>query len=402
MSCRLTFSRLILGVTASLTTSLSAFAGDSTGVDAGTNQAKNLARLNCGAHIDRILPGGKIVTFAGGADNSSDPSTLLLDDNTLSCPLSLGDNVFVVTLPHVSVLQRFAFINRNAAAQGDFEVAVSNYRLGSTDPAWTSVQRTTPFDKERLINQPMLGVEARYVRLTFHVRKEGQLAALALYGIPTLESFARVHTVQAHTNYSLGTLTLVTHLADTLNFNYANQYAFGRVVYVSSAGAGSPSRMIDDDASTFFSFAPNDPNPTVIVALANRQKLHRVSALSGISDAQVEVYLLDEVGDNPGDLTHARLVGTATTAPDEDTLGINFEPQMARYVALRWIPKHRHQRPPVIAEVCAFGSVPLSVVDLGEQPDLFANAAKPGEGGQDFSNSLGTLASPPDINPISP
>jgi hypothetical protein len=402
MSRRLAYPRRVLAVTASLLTSLSAFAGDAIGIDAGTNQAKNLARLNCGAHIDRILPGGKIVTFAGGADNSSDPSTLLLDDTTLSCPLSLGDNVFVVTLPHASVLQRFAFINRNAAAQGDFEVAVSNYRLGSTDPAWTSVQRTTPFDKERLINLPMLGVEARYVRLTFHVRKEGQLAALALYGIPTLESFARVHTVQAHTNYSLGTLTLVTHLADTLNFNYANQYAFGRVVYVSSSGEASPSRMIDDDAATFFSFAPNDPNPTVIVALANRQKLHRVSALSGISDARVEVYLLDEVGDNPGDLSHARLVGTATTASDEDTLAINFEPQMARYVALRWFPKHLHQGPPVIAEVCAFGSVPLSVVDLGEQPDLFADASKPGESAQDFSNSLGTLASPPTVQSVSP
>jgi hypothetical protein len=399
MSCFMTFSRRSLAVTVSLFTSLSAFAADTTGIEDGANQAKNLARLNCGARIDRILPGGKIVTFAGGADNSGDPATLLLDDSTMSCPLGLGDNVFVVTLPHASVLQRFAFINRNAAAQGDFEVAVSNYRLGSTDPAWTSVQRVTPFDNERLINLPMLGVEGRYVRLTFHVRKEGQLAALALYGIPTLENFARVHTVQAHTNYSLGTLTLVTHLADTLNFNYANQYAFGRVVYVSSSAATSPSRMIDDDASTFFKFAPNDPNPTVVLALANRQKLHRVSALSGISDARVEVYLFDEVGDNPGDLTHARLVGSAETAPDEDTLGINFEPQLARYVALRWIPKHRNQGAPVIAEVCAFGSVPLSVVDLGEQPDLFADAAKPGEGSPDFSNSLGTLANPPQISP---
>ena len=401
MNRRITLCHAI-ALAALSSTGLTVFAGDKGEVAATANQAKNLARLNCGARIDRILPGGKIVTFTNAAQNAADPSTLLLDDNTLSCSLALGDNVFVVTLPHTSVLQRFAFINRNGAAEGEFEVAVSNYRLGSTDPAWTSVQRSTSFDKERLINLPMLGVEARYVRLTFHVRKEGQLAALALYGIPTLESFARVHTVQAHTDFSLASLTLVTHLQDTLNFNYANQYAFGRVAYVSSSGPTSPSRMIDDDASTFFSFAPNDPHPTIVLGLATRQKLHRVSALSAISDARVEVYLLDRLETDPSDLSHARLVGSTTTNGTDDTLAVDFEPQTARYVALRWYPKHPQNQVAGIAEVCAFGSVPLSVVDLGEQPDLLADASKPGESSSDFSNSLGTLANPPDVKPASP
>ncbi len=379
---------------------LAAFGG-SNSVDPA-NQAKNLARLNCGAHIDRILPGGKIVTFTNAPQNPADPSTLLLDDNTLSCALALGDNVFVVTLPHISALQRFAFINRNGAAQGEFEVAVSNYRLGSTDPAWTSVQQPTSFDKERLINLPMLGVEARYVRLTFRVRKEGQLAALALYGVPTLESFARIHTVQAHTNFSFAHLAVVTHLQDTLNFNLANQYAFGRVAYVSSSGSSSPSRMIDDDASTSFSFAPNDPQPTIVVGLASHQKLHRISALSAISDARVEVYLLDRLEADPSDLSHARLVGSTTISGTDDTLAIDFEPQAANYVALRWYPKHPHNQTATVAEVCAFGSVPLSVVDLAEQPDLLADASRPGESSNDFSNSLGTLANPPEVNPVSP
>lgn len=391
-----------LAVTALLFTGFTAFAGDNADLAATANQAKNLARLNCGAHIDRILPGGRIVAFANAPQNSADPSTLLLDDDTLSCPLSLGDNVFVVTLPHISVLQRFAFINRSVAAQGEFEVAVSNYRLGSTDPAWTSVQRPTSFDKERLINLTMLGVEARYVRLTFHVRKEGQLAALALYGIPTLEGFARVHTLQAHTSFSIAALSLVTHLQDTLNFNYANQYAFGHVIYVSSSGPSSPSRMIDDDASTFFSFAPNDPRPTIVIALANGQKLHRVTALSAISDARVEVYLLDRLETDSGDLSRARLVGSTTTNSSDETLAVDFTPQTAHYVALRWYPKHPSKAIAQVAEVCAFGTIPLSVVDLGEQPDLFADAAKPGEGSQDFSNSLGTLAIPPAVDPVSP
>lgn len=324
--CRI-IPRYLLAVTGLLLAGFTTFAQDNVGASATPNQAKNLARLNCGAHIDRILPGGKIVGFNGAARDSSDPYALLLDDTTLSCPLALGDNVFVVTLPHISVLQRFAFINRSATAQGEFEVAVSNYRLGSADPAWTSVQRSTAFDREQLINLPILAVEARYVRLTFHVRKEGELAALALYGVPTLESFARVHTVQAQTNFSMASFAVVRHLYDTLNFNFANQYALGRVVYVSSAGPASPARMIDDDASTSFSFAPNDQNPTVIIGLANQRKLHRVTALSEISDARVEVYLLDELETNLGDLSHARLVGSVETKPGASNVAVDFVPR---------------------------------------------------------------------------
>jgi hypothetical protein len=344
------------------------------------NRAKNLARLNCGAHIDRILPGGRIDTFAGGSQNAADPSALLLDDNTLSCALSVGDNVFVVTLPHISMLQRFSFINRNAAAEGEFEVAVSNYRLGSTDSAWAGVQKATTFSKERLINLSMPGVEARYVRLTFHVRKEGQLAALALYGIPTLENFSRLHVLKANSNYSLGGLTLVTHLSDTLNFNYANQYAQGRIVYVSSSGADWASRMIDDDAATSFSFAADDPHPTVVVALANRQRLHRISSISQMADARVEVYLLDGLGADPGDLSHARLISSAVGKNSDGTWNVTFEAQRASYVALRWVPEHPHRPHQAIevAEINAFGTIPLSVVDLTEQPEMLAQGAAPG------------------------
>ena len=179
----------------------------------------------------------------------------------------------------------------------------------------------------------MLGVEARYVRLTFHVKKEGHLSALALYGISTLESFARVNTFKAATNYSLGSMSLVTHLEDTLNFNYANGYAQGRIVYVSSGGPNSPRCMIDDDASTSFAFSPDDPHPTVIVALAGRETLHRISALSGVPDGHVDVYLLDDLARNPADLSGARLIGSVTSKSSDGRIALNFEPQKAHYVA---------------------------------------------------------------------
>jgi hypothetical protein len=376
--------------------------------DAAANRAKNLARLNCGAHIDRILPGGTVVTVPVADEGDDNPAALVLDDNTLSCPLPVGESIFIITLPKIAVLQRFAFINQNAAGEGEFDLAVSNYRLGSTDPKWVPVQTATRFSGQRLINLPVMGAEAKYVKIAFHVRKEGRLAGVALYGSRTLDGFAERHVLRAQTSFSLGAMKLIRHTEETLNFNYANQYARAHVAYVSSGATEGAPRMIDDDVATSFSFAQRDAHPTVIVALANHQTLHRVSAVYQMQQGQVEVYLLDDLPANPGDLTNARLIATVTDQKGEGKAAIDFDPHGARYVALRWTPKKAATRPFEVAEIAAFGTLPLSVLDLDEIPNAFAQTFKPGEGGQDLSNRLGTLAIPPTfgiiptITPVSP
>jgi hypothetical protein len=369
---------------------------------ATANQAKNLARLNCGAHIDRILPGGRVVSVPVAGDPDDNPAALVLDDNTLSCPLPVGENTFIVTLPRISVLERFAFINQNAAGQGEFELAVSNYRLGSNDPKWVAVQAPRGFGGQRLLNVSIPGVEGKYVRLSFHVRKEGRLAGVALYGSRTLANFAERNVLRAQTAYGVGSMRLVTHPEETLNFNFANQYARARVAYVSSGGMASASRMIDDDVVTSFAFSVKDVRPTVIIALADRQSLHRVSAVYEMQQGQVEVYLLDELGSTPGDLSGAKLIASVTDQTADGRTAVNFNPRGARYIALRWTPRTAQSRPVEVAEIAAFGAVPLSVLDLTESPNTFAQTSRPGEGSQDFSNSLGTLANPPTLAPVSP
>jgi hypothetical protein len=46
------------------------------------------------------------------------------------------------------------------------------------------------FTKKRLFNLLMVGVEARYVKLTFKVETPGRIAALGLYGGETVERLA--------------------------------------------------------------------------------------------------------------------------------------------------------------------------------------------------------------------
>ncbi len=140
--------------------------------------------------------------------------------------------------------------------------------------------------------------------------------------------------------------------------------------------------MIDDDASTSFAFSPDDPHPTVIVALAGRETLHRISALSGVPDGHVDVYLLDDLSSNPADLSGARLIGSVPSKSSDGRIALNFEPQKARYVALRWTPSSDPIRIVNVAEIGIFGTVPMAVVKLMTErcANLYAQLSNPGEG----------------------
>src|SRR2546425_9390536 len=142
-----------------------------TGAEA-RNAQKNLARVNCGAHIESITPGGGIAAAAIPSEGSEDPTTLLLDDNTLSYPLHRGETIFVIAFPRLATVERLTFMNENAAASGKLKVAVSNYRLSLNDSKWVPVEGSMSFTGKRVFSLPMVGVEAKYVKLSFRVHKE--------------------------------------------------------------------------------------------------------------------------------------------------------------------------------------------------------------------------------------
>src|SRR5438067_1015872 len=67
-----------------------------------SNLAKNLARMNCGAYITQVGPHPRLQSSAVTADNNENLGALLLDDNTVSCPLPRGESCFVITLSGIS------------------------------------------------------------------------------------------------------------------------------------------------------------------------------------------------------------------------------------------------------------------------------------------------------------
>lgn len=150
------------------------------------DKAKNLAQMNCGAQIECIMPDGRAATIAGRTWREENPTALIMDDDSISCPLQGGDTTFVIALPKAASIDRFTFVNENVGAHGELKIAVSNYRLPANSSRWTEVEGVIHFAGKRLFNLSMLGVEANYVRFSFHVEKETRFAALGLDGKKSL------------------------------------------------------------------------------------------------------------------------------------------------------------------------------------------------------------------------
>jgi hypothetical protein len=344
-----------------------------------SNPAKNLARMNCGATIGLVGADGRVVATSTNPESNSSVTALILDDDTLSYPLEEGETTFILTFPRASLLDRFTFENENAAAEGEMTISVSNSRLPAHSSKWAEVNGSTPFSGKRLVNLSLLGVEARYVKLSFRVAKGGRIGALGLYGAQSLQKFAaRQNGVVRVKN-----VAATRRLEDMLNFNFANLYARARIVFVSSGAEEFAQRMIDDDAITAFQFAPADPQPTVIVELAEVERLHRISALYKMEAGRLDVFLLQKLRTNPGDLSGLTPIASVSDANGGGKAAVNFDPQGARYVALRWTPAQQSSRKSFeVAEVSAFGDMPLAMLSTSELPDVYAD------------NSMG-LMSPP-------
>jgi hypothetical protein len=361
------------------------------------NAAKNIARMNCGARIESITPAGRVASVDSGA------SALIMDDSTLSCPLEEGETTFIISFPKTSLLDRFTFVNENAAAQGKLTIAVSNYQLPAISSRWTPVSGSVAFTRKRLFNLSLVGVEARYVKLSFHVDKGGRIASVGLYGTESLQRFA---SRQGGTTL-VSNVVAAKRLEDVVNFNFANIYASARVVFVSSGAGATAHRMIDDDTTTGFTFAPSDSRPTAIIELAGIERLHRVSTLHKMQAGTLDVYVMNKLAADPADLSEAKLIASVDDNDGNGKAAVEFNPRGARYVAFRWTPAEPNRTEGFqVAEVNAFGDAPLSFLTTTEAPELFAtNESLPpitGETSTDFSNKLGTLADPPVLAQVSP
>jgi hypothetical protein len=180
------FGHIVLGIFGALTLSTAVIQPSLTAEPAGAGEesraTKYLPRMNRSAKIDCLTPDGRLVAVPSVGEKKSSAVGLIIDDDTLSCPLQEGETTFIISFPKTSPLERFTFVNENTEAKGEMKIAISNFQLPADSPKWIEVSGKTAFTHKRRFNLSMVGVEARYVKLSFHVEKGGHLASLSVFG----------------------------------------------------------------------------------------------------------------------------------------------------------------------------------------------------------------------------
>src|SRR6202140_1374707 len=130
--------------------------------------------------IEYIAPDGQFSSLTAAHLAPHKPTIAFVDDDTVSCVLKEGETTFIIELPNNVARDRFTFLNENAAACGELRIAVSDSPLPPDSPKWTEVDGIVPFAHKRLFELSMLGVEAKYMKLLFHVEKAVQMTGLGL------------------------------------------------------------------------------------------------------------------------------------------------------------------------------------------------------------------------------
>jgi hypothetical protein len=127
--------------------------------------------------IEYIAPDGKLSSLSAANPTANQSSAAFVDSNTVSCALKEGETTFIIELPRNADSDRFTFLNENAAACGELRIAVSNSPLPVNSPKWTEVDGIVPFAHKRLFKLSMLGVETKFVRLSFRVDGDEERSA---------------------------------------------------------------------------------------------------------------------------------------------------------------------------------------------------------------------------------
>jgi hypothetical protein len=154
------------------------------------------------AQIEYIAPDGKFSSLSAANPSAHESAAAFLDGNTVSCALKEGETTFIIELPAAATSDRFTFLNENAAACGELRIAVSNSALPADSPKWTEVDGIVPFAHKRLFKLSMLGVETKFVRLSFKV--DGQQNATARISDPFRGSIVDDHNAPVRARLSGG------------------------------------------------------------------------------------------------------------------------------------------------------------------------------------------------------
>ena len=187
--------------------------------------------MNCGAQIECITPDGQVGQVSRLGEHDPAAIALIMDDDTVTCLLQEGETNFVIELPRTAVPDRFTFLNENADAHGELKIAVANQRLPANSPQWTPVEGIVPFAHKRLFGVSLLGIEARFVRVSFHVGKQARVAAAQ----PVAGAVHRRESKEQNQTSQVGQRFHKSELDDALNSRFAALHSRSSTLLLSAS-----------------------------------------------------------------------------------------------------------------------------------------------------------------------
>ena len=126
--------------------------------------------------IECVTPDGRVTPISNLEAVGSVAPASIAGPDAIRCNLQEGQTTFIIPLPKGASLDRFTVINENAAASGEFNIAVANSRLAPESRDWVEVDGIVPFAHKRLFNLSMVGIDARYIKLSFRVDRSSRVA----------------------------------------------------------------------------------------------------------------------------------------------------------------------------------------------------------------------------------
>src|SRR5213075_226013 len=105
------------------------------------------------------------------------------------------------------------------------------------------------------------------------------------------------------------------------------------------------------------------------------EEIHRVRALYKMqTPGRFDVYLLEDISKSATDLNYRKPIASTTDEDGDGIASVEFDPEGARYVAVRFTPTEAsaNDRPPFeIVEINAYGDVPFAMLDATQAPSLY-------------------------------
>jgi hypothetical protein len=180
-------------------------------------ESSNVARQGGAVRIESITPEGRSerATVSEQIDKNVSENGAL----SFNCRLAEGDNTFILALPSQSALDHLVFVNENATASGRLRISVSDQELPAVSANWVPVDGSVAFTHKRCFNVSMLGVNAKFVRLTFSVQRETIAAKTNVEGRRFEADFNAVNSISVYRFHPSGSDPLAAMISRSLAEN---------------------------------------------------------------------------------------------------------------------------------------------------------------------------------------